>query len=112
LKVVPTDQQAEIVGAILIALPDNSDEVANLKIKELFNNEDIYDYDGDKWKFSGKNLIESVKNLDEALYYLNEIEKITATIKMDETCTGYYQGCGCVVCEIRDRRGDQRRRIR
>ena len=107
-----TNKEAEIVGAILMALPDNNDEVSNLKIKELFDNEDIYDYDGEKWQFSGKTLIDSVKNIDEAISYLNEIEKITASAKLEERCTGYYSGCGCVICDIRDRRGDKRRRIR
>lgn len=112
MKVIPTNEQAEVIGAILSALPDNDDGVSNFKIKELFNNTDIYDYDGTKWEFSGRNLIESIENIDEAYTYLNEIEKITAGAKLDEDCSGYYSGCGCVICDIRDRRGDKRRRVR
>lgn len=107
-----TEEQAQIVGAILIALPDNKDEVTNLKIKELFNNEDIFDYDGNKWEFSAVSFLESYKNLEEAKSFLNEIERITAVRNIEDKCTGFYSGCGCVICEIRDKRGDKRRRVR
>ena len=41
----------EIIGGIILAFPDNGDEVACLKIQELFNDVEIFEYDGNEWSF-------------------------------------------------------------
>jgi hypothetical protein len=103
----------EVVSGIIIALPDNADEVSVLLVASLFNDNEIFYMDSSgKWRFEPKEFIAKHPTIKDQEYYLNEIQTITAIKTITDDCKGYYSGCGCAICEIRDERGDKRRRVR
>ena len=108
-----TKEAYEVIGGIILALPDNADEVAVLKVSELIDDEEIfYRDDFGNWRFNAVEFEAKHPKIEDQKYYLNEIQTITAIKKMTDDCKGFYSGCGCVICDIRDKRGDKRKRVR
>jgi len=77
-----TDPHYEALGRIIISLPDRNDEVKCLQVKELFNDEEIFDIINDECFFYAKAFIEKYPTIEEAHYYAEQIKRISNPSKL------------------------------
>lgn len=64
-----TDAHYEVIGKMIASMPGRSDEVKGLKVKELFNNEDIFDIHNGEWFFYVRHFLEEYPSIEEARYF-------------------------------------------
>jgi len=72
-----TDPHYEALGRIILSLPDRNDEVKCLQVKELFNDEEIFDIINGELFFYAKVFIEKYPTIEEAYYYAEKIKEIS-----------------------------------
>jgi hypothetical protein len=71
-----TSEHYEAIGRLLNSFPENEKRTVCWRIKEFFNNPDIFDYRMGKWFFNARTFLEYYPTLSDALQAIQIIENI------------------------------------
>lgn len=71
-----TDPHYEAIGRMIVAMPDRNDEVQMLRVKELFNDENIFDIQNGEWYFHAGAFLEKYPTIEDAEYFAEKIRNL------------------------------------
>jgi hypothetical protein len=106
-----TNKHYELIGMIALNLPDDTDEVACLKVSELFHDEAIYAHENGEWIFHTSEYLRLHPTEQDAEWFAKQILEIvrpepkeikTKTVAPKETlfqvfCTSSLMEDDCIV---------------